>query len=306
LKQTIQGALQLGALFRKDPAEAAVSMIQSYRGMNPWALKAETKPAAPETFVDGFGRRHSGQYLSHVIDQAMERAPAEREDYEATAAERKQLSELFGKPFDECLSILAQLDRDAIKSPEDAALRLNAMFGGPQTPQAVEAHWQAKEDRAVADQAVRQAEKVLPGMDNPVVRQTMAAAIEGGHANNLQDAHAIAVNFLQHQHQQTTQAIAWTNSQLEVIAKANLPLARAIVDTLDPKHDGFVEHIWRMDDPVARLHAAAGVATSRLDNQRSLEKAKRVKAVKSSPSVAPKSEGGMDRAIAQGMSLMKF
>jgi hypothetical protein len=312
LKHTLQAVLHMGQMYRADPAEATAQFIRSYSGMSPWLGKSDDKPA-PETFIDGFGNRHSGKFLSHVIDQASDRATSDREDYETTAAERKELCQLLGvKTFSEAIRIVADLDREAISNPEGVGLRLNQMFGGPQTPEEVYAQREAKAEQQLANAEVAAASQRLPGFD--ALKGRMAQIVQSDPRFDealragvpQQDVLNVAYQIAAGEYQQAAQEVRWTNDQLQLIAQKSEPLARAIVDVLDPKHPSFVEGIWRISDPEARLQAAAGVALRQVqDNDRAIAKAKRARPVKSSSGAIPGGSGkgsGLDAHLSAAIN----
>jgi hypothetical protein len=220
-------------------------------------------------------------------------------------AQRKALKEIFpNKTFAEAVETIVKIDTDLTLSPVETAAQPGAAAGMPWTPPQMA----AAQERQRADTAIDQVAPYLPGMQDESIRHRMAHIIQAnpqlyGNAPE-QEVLAHAYNVAVQEHNAVVQGDNWTHGQILEIAKQNEPLARSIVDVLNPKHPStwLTSQIFATR---AQDYAAAAAAVARTqDNARSVSKAKRVKAVKSSGGAIGADVGGsgLDGAIARAMS----
>jgi hypothetical protein len=305
--KTLDNFIDVARQFKADPQGTGLRAAEAYMRASPYALKPHEPKAKPEAFfVDG--KRYNGNVLDSIIEDAMDNASNEKKDFEATPAQRAALKELFpGKTFAEALATVAKIDRDLHIDPLGTAATLAAQFGMPVTPQQQQTHAekvQAASEVAHAEQRMAHLDQVRHRMSHIIEHDPRfgEAMRQGATSQQVLDA---AYQMALQEYQQTAQAVQWTNAQLAEVAKTSEPLARATIDVLDPKHPAFVESIWRIDDPEARLQAAMGVALRQVQNDAlAIAKAKRVKPTRSSSGANPGGSGatsGLDAAIANAM-----
>ena len=161
LSKTLDQYIGWAKKFRADPRQAGLEFAASYANASPYALKEhKAKPKVEAEIIDG--KRYSGKVLDSIIEDAANRASSEKQDFTATASQRKALKELFpGKSFDEAMATIVKIDSDAYRDPAGTAATIAASFGmnwlpGQSDPTA---------ERHAAESQVAHAAQVLPGFE---------------------------------------------------------------------------------------------------------------------------------------------
>jgi hypothetical protein len=307
--KTLKTFLHVADQLKKDPTSTAVALAESYMKASRYNLLKDTaqKPKPEARFVDG--KRYNGEVLDSIIENAMETAGTEREMYEATKEDRARLKALWPDlSFDQAMERLRQVDRRLHDDPIGGSAELAAAFGMPVLPH----QQQADAERVQAAAEVAHAQRQLAHLDQ--VRHRMAHIIQSDprfaeaerQGATQQQILGAAYEIALHEHNEVVKADNWTRSQLDLIAKESEPLAMEIVHVLSPGNPGYVKHIAEIADASARLHAAAGVAVHRVnENAAAIAKARKVKATKSSSGANPRGAGGkdgLDAAIEKAMA----
>jgi hypothetical protein len=272
---------------RASPGMAAQEMAEAYMRASPWALrdKKETPPVD-----DPYGRKK----LDAILGDAIENASAEKKDFEATAAQRAKLKQIFpGMTFDEALARVVQIDREMHQDPLTTAGKLGAAFGMPVTPrQAVmQQHVEtlgAAIDRALPSMPGFQIEPVMNVLRDPNFPRT------GDPVTDVRAAHEL----VQHQ---------------AAYARDLGHLAKNYIEHLGPELGGEVQRVIQSDafkrvvanspaDGLGNLQVAIGMAQERV-NTRSVSKARRAAPVKSrSTHTSKNSSSGLDAIIGNAIA----
>jgi hypothetical protein len=288
------------------PRETALAVAEAYMRASKHVTTPEAKARPQAEIIDG--RRYSGKVLDHVLEQAIESAPAESQTYENTKQVRERFKKMWPElSFDQAVERVRYYDQRLRDDPIGVSAELFALAGGAVTPrqQAVEA------ERDTANTLVAQATQALPAMNDPIIRQRMAHIIDSNPAYNsvdevtaLQHAYQVAVSQHQQESQHRAAVVNYATVQLQVIRKSNPHLAESIIQTLESDKN-FHKLVENVTDGVAIFQSAIGYAKSKMaNNQHALSKAQRVRPVKSSTgAVAPSgaAKGGIDSAIAEAM-----
>jgi hypothetical protein len=296
LATTIDQYIAWAKAFKENPQEAGQHFAAAYMVASPYSLKPRERKEKAEAFEVN-GKRYNGKVLDEVIDNA-QRSGEEKKDFQATAAQREALKEIFpNKTFDEALATIVRIDREAYIEPMETAARLATAFGLPVLPHQQQAHAEMKHAEAMVDRATQRLpgfEQLTPAiasvLNNPQFQRT------GDHAQDLQRAYSVAVQ----QHQEHL----WTAKQLGEIEKTDPAFARAVADVI-LKDAAFEKHVRSMgQDLVARFHSAVAWTRAKTQsNQRAVSKASRVKPVRSSGGALGETlgKGGLDSTIANAL-----
>ncbi len=302
LGDTLNAFIGWAQAFKQDPQGAGQRFAESYLKASPYALTDRAEKPKAETYVDGGGFRHTGRELDQILEDAIDSASEEKQQFVATAAQREALAQVFpGVSFDEAMRKVVAIDRDAIRDPLTTAATLAASFGMPVLPHqqqeaAAHNHVLAHVDAAAAQGM--DADRVMNVVNHPEFVKS------GDPVADLHRARAVADRL----QQQEVELSHYVDQQQAAMTPEMNAMVEKVVLGRDPHYLAEATRIANsrpFGDPqigVLNLEVARQIASQRLGALSKAKRAGRVRTSSGHQSRGSSSERDLDAIVGNALA----